>query len=139
MVSSHCLLCLSNCANDSSQNIQIITLYDLLVPEHRTSTPHQAIVAESNNENGGFYNLCQTCYCGMKTLKTIKEQIAVMKQQITKLEGQVEKKVQQFRSSVENAYSKNDKEIGLRRRIRKSLISAGSDLKNSYNFFKRAI
>lgn len=75
----------------------------------------------------------------MKTLKTIKEQIAVMKQQITKLEGQVEKKVQQFRSSVENAYSKNDKEIGLRRRIRKSLISAGSDLKNSYNFFKRAI
>lgn len=124
MTTFHCLLCLSSLdkdispplANKGSIKAQILRLYDLLVPGHRTSTQHKKIIAQIEDSDG--FKLCQDCFLSAK-------EIEENKLQISQLEEQIARKVQELKTTVSNSFAKDAKIEDPLQRIRRSLVSLG--------------
>lgn len=119
MENFHCLLCLSSldkdipCSTKSSIKEQIVRLYDLLVPEYHTSTPHQTIIAQCDGHD--IFKLCKNCSLSAKEIEKIK-------QQLTQLEKKIARKVEELRTVVSNSFSKEEKIEESLQSIRKSLL-----------------
>lgn len=119
-----CLLCLSSLDKDNRPlpakkvtiKAQIVRLYDLLVPQHRTSSPHQSIIAEIEDTDG--FKLCQNCFLSAKEIEKIK-------QQVSQLEEKIVKKVQELRKTVSNSFQKDETIGESLQKVRKSLLSPG--------------
>ncbi|XP_021965590.2 zinc finger protein 782 [Folsomia candida] len=117
-----CLLCLSSLDKDNRPlpakkvtiKAQIVRLYDLLVPQHRTSSPHQSIIAEIEDTDG--FKLCQNCFLSAKEIEKIK-------QQVSQLEEKIVKKVQELRKTVSNSFQKDETIGESLQKVRKSLLS----------------
>ncbi|XP_021952751.1 gastrula zinc finger protein XlCGF58.1 isoform X2 [Folsomia candida] len=123
MATYSCLLCLSILDKDVrpppadkfSIKAQIVRLYDLLVPQHRTSSPHQTIIAQIEDSDG--FKLCQTCFLSAKEIEKIK-------QQLSQLEDEIARKLEGLRKTVSNSFLKDEKIGESLQKIRKSLLSS---------------